>query len=215
MVLGAGSANGVDSDHFSEDAPRPELDDGTRRFLDETTGFVVGFVGRLHPDKGVDVLLEAVSLCRQRGHQVRALLVGGDEGAQLSNVSDLPVHVVGHVEDTRPYLAEMDTIVLMTLREGFPTVILEAAAMQVPAIVSDSTGAIDSVIDSETGFIVPVGDAEALSEKLVALKNDSRLRASLGENARMRAITQFSSADVCGLHVDFYIDRASTRAAAR
>lgn len=215
VVLGAGSAHGVDSDRFSEDAPRAKLDEGTRQFLAETSGFVIGFVGRLHPDKGVDVLLDAVTLCLHRGHRVRVLLVGGDEGAQLPSVADLPVHIVGHVEDTRPYLAEMDTIVLMTLREGFPTVILEAAAMQVPAIVSDSTGAIDSVIDFETGFIVPVGNAEALSEKIVALMSDSHLRTSMGAAARTRAITQFSSAEICGLHVDFYIDRASARAAVR
>ncbi|WP_404473095.1 glycosyltransferase family 4 protein [Microbacterium aerolatum] len=215
VVLGAGSSHGVDIDRFSPHASRPELDAGTRRFLAETDGFVLGFVGRLHPDKGVDVLLDAVKLCRKQGHRVRALLVGGDEGAELPDVSDLPVHVVGHVEDTRPYLAEMETIVLMTLREGFPNVILEAAAMQIPAVVSDSTGAIDSVADSETGFIVPVGDARALSRRIVELMSDSRLRSSMSENARIRASSQFSSSDICGLHVDFYVERASTRRSVR
>lgn len=211
VLLGEGSSHGVDLEYFSRSALRPEVDAGTRRFLDETEGFTVGFVGRLHPDKGIDVLLDAVQLCLLEGHHIRAILVGGDEGAELPDLSGMHAHVVGQVEDTRPYLAQMDVIVLMTLREGFPNVILEAASMEIPAIVADSTGSVDSVHDGRTGYVVPVGDRRAVADRIQSLLNDPALREAMGREARARVERNYSKDEVCKLHVDFYVREWSRR----
>lgn len=214
VLLGEGSSHGVDVERFSRSAVRADVDTGTRQFLDRSSGFTIGFVGRLHPDKGVDVLIEAVRLCLASGDQVRALLVGGDEGARLPSLAELPVHTVGQVADPRPYLAEMDVIVLMTLREGFPNVILEAASMEVPAIVADSTGSIDSVVDGCTGYVVPTGDVQALAIAIRSLLVDPAKRSTMGHAGRERVEDQFSHHLVCKLHVDFYIEEWSRRTAA-
>lgn len=203
VVLGAGSSHGVDSSRFRIDASMPSVDSGTQQFLAQSDGFTVGFIGRVHADKGVDTLLEALDLCEAQGLEIRSVIVGGDDGAGaglLNGVDERRVHVVGHVPDTRPYLKAMDIIVLMSRREGFPNVILEAAAMRVPAVVADSTGTRDSVVHGVTGVVVPTGDVTALTAALTALAQDPELRAQLGTNARARVEADFDQAEVWASH---------------
>lgn len=126
------------------------------------------------------------------------LLVGGDEGAGYKAPQNPNVDVleVGNVDEVRPYYAAMDVLVLPSLREGFPNVVLEAAAMSVPAVVTDATGVFDSVVDQETGVIVPVGDVEALAGALRTLSEDPELRARYGAAARHRVETDFAQEDI-------------------
>ncbi|MFF2637611.1 glycosyltransferase [Microbacterium sp. NPDC057961] len=190
-VPASGSSHGVDSGHFSPAAPRPALDVDTARFLEQYAGTTIGYIGRLHPDKGVETLLEAAALVREDGLEVRVVLVGGDEGLDIRNERRFPVHRTGEAGDVRPYLAEFDILVLMSLREGFPNVVLEAAAMEVPAIVSDATGCVDSVIPGVTGVVVPVGDVAGLREALKAVATDPTWARQMGIAARGRAVEAF------------------------
>lgn len=159
-VLGRGSSHGVDLEYFSVSATMTSLDSATRHFLDSGTGLTIGFVGRMHPDKGIDTLVQAAILSATRsGKALRLVFVGRDEGALPALSSrELPpslrVHWTGEVSDPRPYLREFDVIALLSAREGFPNVVLEAAAMGVPAIVSNATGAMDSVVHGATGFVL-------------------------------------------------------------
>ncbi|MFD5213431.1 glycosyltransferase family 4 protein [Microbacterium sp. NPDC058345] len=204
-VLGPGSSHGIDTDFFSSSASRPGVDSETAKFLSSSRGFTIGYVGRLHPDKGVDLLIQAIRTVKERGVAIRALLVGGDEGAQLPDLSGLDVHLVGQVRDVRPYVAEMDLLVLMSLREGFPNVVLEAAGMGIPAIVADSTGAKDAVVDGVTGYIVPAAGQAELEDRIMRLENDSAELDQLGKQARMRAVEEFSASHICRLHVQHYL----------
>lgn len=209
VVLGLGSSHGVDLDRFSRGANIPDVDERTRIFLDETEGLTVGFVGRLHPDKGIDTLLEALTIVAESGTKVRAVLVGGDEGAdvsaRVSALSDkVAVHLTGAVPDPRPYLIEFDVIVLVSLREGFPNVILEAAAMKVPAIVSRSTGTVDSVEDGITGLIVGVSDSTALALGISQIAASPDKRRDFGESARNWVASAFGQEEVWKLHIEYF-----------
>ena len=62
------------------------------------------------------------------------------------------IHCTGFVDDTAPYYKAMDLMVLPSLREGFPNVVLEAAASGIPVITTDVTGARDSIVPGKTGF---------------------------------------------------------------
>ncbi|GGM00700.1 hypothetical protein GCM10010038_33490 [Glutamicibacter protophormiae] len=90
-------------------------------------------------------------------------------------------------------------LVLVSRREGFPNVVLEAAALEVPAIVSDATGCVDAVEHDITGAIVPVSDPEALAAAIaLALRNPEWK--NFGSAARKRVVRDFAQETVWGLH---------------
>lgn len=198
-VQGEGSSHGVDVEHFSKDLYSPSLDEGTAaRLKSAQNDLIVGFVGRLHPDKGIDILLSAARLVRASGTSIKLLLVGSDEGAPIDLAGGLDNDVirVGSVLDTRPYYAEMDVLVLPSLREGFPNVVLEAAAMEVPAIVSNGTGVIDSVNHEVTGLIVPINDPDSLAKAILRFASDPNLNKKFGRAARIRAEVLYDQTEV-------------------
>lgn len=200
-VLGMGSSHGVDTAKFSNTAvstgAENHVDTETMSFLEQGHGVVLGFVGRLHPDKGIDLLIEALRICLSRGHDIRLIVLGAAEGFDIAAAInkagvDSAVHLCGVRTPTQPYYAMMDLLVLPSLREGFPNVVLEAAAMGLPAIVSDATGIRDSVVDSQTGLIFHAGDAQALADALMALTSDGDLRRTMGSQARAHVEENFS-----------------------
>ncbi|WP_081859854.1 MULTISPECIES: glycosyltransferase [unclassified Microbacterium] len=215
VVLGAGSSHGVDARRYSEDAEMPDLDPGVKALLQRSSAPIVGFVGRLHPDKGVDTLMEALRICAQRSISAQLLVVGAQEGVNvetdIDGPVDIPVHAAGFVQDVRPLLRAMDILVLPSRREGFPNVVLEAGAMKVPAIVSDATGCVDAVIDGVTGLVAPVGDAQALAVALETLLTDADRRESLGAAARAWGEEAFVPAVVWRQHSDCWAGEGGVR----
>jgi glycosyltransferase involved in cell wall biosynthesis len=127
------------------------------------------------------------------------LTVGDVEDADLADeLSALGDrwHSVEWLEDVAPALLACDVLCLPTHREGFPNVVLEAAAAGRPTVTTTATGARDSVIDGVTGFLVPVGAPTGLAKALAELAADPALRERLGAAARVRAVEDFAPADV-------------------
>lgn len=194
-----GSSHGVDAEHF---APRP-ASQALRDKLGLTKDIpVVGFVGRLTRDKGIDDLVEAVEQLRQRDIRLQLLVIGpqdeADSAAYVDRLrnSGLPVTLVGKVSDVRPYYALMDLHVLPSLREGFPNVVLEASASGLPTVTTTATGCVDSVRDGETGLLVPPRDPAALADAIATLVLDHGRRADMGRAARSWVSADFSPPDV-------------------
>jgi len=206
-VLGHGSSNGVE---LPARPPSTEERAAARQRLGlEPQPPVVGFVGRLTPDKGLDVLAAARALLAERGVDHQLLIVGGvDEQADpaildaLRSVGRPPIET-GQVPDARSFYAAMDLLCLPTLREGFPNVVLEAAAAGIPAVTTDATGAVDSVVDGATGLIAAVGDPGSLADRLQELlEATAGARRAMGQTARERAARDFSRDLVWALFAD-------------
>ena len=199
-VLGAGSSHGVDLDRFSRSAAGA-VDEHTAAFLAPESDLTIAFIGRLTPDKGISTLLRAVDAARARGFDIRLLLVGPVENRQLAEEVAHADHIcrLDNVDDVRPYMTAADVLCLPTLREGFPNVVLEAAALEVPAIVTDATGAIDSVVDGETGWIFPVEDAHALTEVIIDISEQPAQLRERGTAARARVEENFEQVFMFGL----------------
>ena len=206
-VLGHGSSNGVE---LPARPPSTEERAAARQRLGlEPQPPVVGFVGRLTPDKGLDVLAAARALLAERGVDHQLLIVGGvDEQADpaildaLRSVGRPPIET-GQVPDARSFYAAMDLLCLPTLREGFPNVVLEAAAAGIPAVTTDATGAVDSVVDGATGLIAAVGDPGSLADRLQELlEATAGARRAMGQAARERAGRDFSRDQVWALFAD-------------
>lgn len=187
-VLGVGSSNGVDIGRVS-DARASAEDIALLRqqhgLIDSVP--VIGFVGRLTRDKGIDVLAEAREILAREGLDHQLLVVGGieDEGgnANLSPDTCRAAAVTGHVSNPEAYYPLMDVLCLPTLREGFPNVVLEAAIAGVPTVTTTATGAIDSVVDGQTGLLAEVGSAESLARMLTSALADETFRETLGQQA--------------------------------
>mgnify|MGYP002651792821 FL=1 len=190
-IIGSGSSNGVDAAGIQAGAAGRR--EPTRKELGiASDAFVVGFVGRLVRDKGIDTLARA--LRDPRLADVTCLVVGNEEEGGLADELRASGRVVwaGYVEGPWAQLAAMDVLCLPTKREGFPNVVLEAASVGVPTVTTRATGAIDSVVDGVTGLQFDYGDAIGLADALVRIRDEPELRDHLGTAARLRAETEFA-----------------------
>ena len=204
-VLGLGSSHGVDVDCFHPtrwstwEPPEPKL---KRAKSGEMP--ILGFVGRFSKDKGAQELLQCCQVLLETGITHTILIIGpveGDEAAldELRRINR-NIIITGPVDDVAPYYSLMDLLVLPTHREGFPNAVLEAAASGVPAVTTDTTGAIDSVIDGQTGTIVPAHDGYALGAAVIGLLADPELLEKMGLNARNWVVSNFDSDRVTKHH---------------
>jgi glycosyltransferase involved in cell wall biosynthesis len=144
-------------------------------------------IGRLIRRKAFDTLLQAVA--RVREPRLRVLVIGeGPEQARLEGLSQslglsARVEFLGAIWGERKfqYLSAADMFVLSSLHEGFGLVFLEAMYCGLPVVASASGGQTDFLRDGETGFLTPVGDTEALADRIARLTRDEALRRRMGE----------------------------------
>lgn len=210
-TVGCGSSNGVDLVQFHPPTPAERADARVRWKLAEDC-VAIAFVGRMNVDKGIGVLSDAmVVVARDAIPRVVLLLAGVDEGADLrrGTCDRLEIRALGYVEDIPSLLRATDVLALPSQREGFPNVVLEAAASGRPVVTTDATGAVDSVIDGVTGFVAPKTDGRAFGAALVRLINSADLRASQGTAARQRVESDFGREAVWEGMFREYLGRAS------
>lgn len=206
-VLGGGSSNGVDVERFS---PGPS---------DQRLGLelpphaqVVGFVGRLTRDKGLPELVEAFEAILAAKPDAYLLLVGWFDAAEdalderlRTRIRNHPrIFSTGYVADTAPYYRAMDVMVLPTWREGFPNVVLEAAASGIPVVTTLSTGSRDAVVPEVTGLLIPPGYPVAIRESVLQLLGNPERCSRMGKAARAWVLDQYVNGQVLGRTVDYY-----------
>jgi len=214
VVLGAGSSNGVDLLHYKpRRTDHPECEDGNKLAIELGLAPdvpVIGFVGRLSEDKGLADLAKARDILHSRGLDHQLLVVGGiDDSAAPAVLKELersgrPPIQTGYVRDTAPYYRLMDLLCLPTRREGFPNVVLEASATAVPTVTTDATGAIDSVVDGETGVIARMDSVAELADGLALLIQNPGLRQRMGIASRQRAQDHYRRPLIWNLLEEFY-----------
>jgi glycosyltransferase involved in cell wall biosynthesis len=195
-VLGPGSSNGIDTTRFARTPEiQAEASNVRRRLGIGDDAFVLGFIGRLAKDKGIGDLLDAFDAVRQTTPSARLMLVSADLADETSDpaaVARIPrtpgVVLVPRVDDVRPYLAAMEVLAFPSLREGFPNVVIEASALEVPVVGYDVTGVRDAVVDGESGVLVQPGDTAALSVALARYLDDRELCRAHGRAGRTRAL---------------------------
>ncbi len=198
-VIGAGSANGIDCEHYQVTPERILRARELRQSLGiPASAPVLGFVGRFTRDKGFTELYGAYIRLRQPLPELHLLLVGDFEDGDPVDAaiheqlqSDSNVHFTGRVADAAPYYHMMRVLACPTYREGFPTVVLEAQAAGKPVVTTTATGAIDSVLDGTTGKLVPPRDEAALAVALQELLADPEKRQHMGNAAACWVKQQF------------------------
>lgn len=202
FVIGAGSIAGVDLRRFDLNRFSP----GDCASLRHSLGIPISapvllFVGRITVDKGVRELLQAFKMLKASAVEAHLVFVGrfdSDSGVsgvisqdEIDRVAD--AQIVGYTECPEAYLAIADILCLPSYREGFGTVVIEAAAMGIPTIGTDIYGLSDAVVHGETGLLVPPRNAEELARALGVLLADNALRVKMGESAKQRAHALFEA----------------------
>lgn len=204
-VLGAGSLSGVDTARFRAD-PAARARVRTELGIDRQSPLLL-YVGRMKREKGIAELLQAFQRLRGAFPATHLLFVGPDEDllfAKPGALDDPHIHVVGYTNHVEHYMAAADLLCLPSHREGFGSVIIEAAACGVPAVASRIYGLTDSIIEGETGLLHPVGDSAALHDAIARLLADPELLSRMADAARARAQRDFGVESITGAWVDYY-----------
>lgn len=164
LVLAHGTCNGIDIRRFSkENINELSLVNLRNKYGISDKDYVIGFSGRLVRDKGIVELVEAFREIHEKYPNTKLLLVGMLEARDAVSVSVVQeiqsnpaiIHT-GYVDNRQMeyFYAMMHVFVLPSYREGFPTSVLEASAMELPVITTRVTGCIDSILPNETGVFV-------------------------------------------------------------
>ena len=197
-VIGRGSLGGVDTQRFSRFSVAESMN---RRCQDDLNvadaSCIYVYIGRMTVDKGLGELLSAFEHLYGDDPKVHLLLIGpvDDDGKKLMEQAKQQgnVHCLGYQEEPEHFLLIADVLCLPSYREGFGTVVIEAAAMGVPCIGSHIPGLVDAVENEVTGILIPVKDSESLYEAMRELSNDEQLRKKMGEAAHIRAVNWYDS----------------------
>lgn len=186
--------NGIEAEPF--------MQPGARNFRAEwrvkPDELVLGFVGQLDERKGIRVLLAAFQRIKREWPLARLVFAGQGPLRELI-VSEIEkqswgeaVLLIGFVDDVVGVMQALDILLLPSYWEGFGIVLIEAMAAGKPVISTDTSSMPEIIVDGQTGFVVPPGDAEALAARALHLLRDAGQREKLGCAARQRVLEKFT-----------------------
>lgn len=168
-------------------------------------------LGRLHPNKGFDVLFEALA----RAPKIYLWLAGeGPEGDALRQKAGAlgiegRVRFLGWRDDVPALLASCDMLVCPSRREPLGNTVIEAMAARKPVIATETAGPRELIMPGETGLLVPVEDADALARAMQSLAGNAALRAALAASGHEQYLAMFSEGAVVRAYQDFLAEVAA------
>ena len=200
-VIGNGSSNGIDIDHFNPGLFTEAQNLTLRQRLNiGPSDFVFVFVGRLVSDKGINEMVAAFER-HQTQHPLSKLLLVGDYEADLDPLLPRTLQAIeknqsiistGFQADVRPYLALSNALVFPSYREGFPNVVMQAGAMGLPCIVTDINGCNEIIKEDVNGVIVSVKNIDNLLLFMNEFVANSQLFNQLQANSRTMIATRYN-----------------------
>ncbi|RKS50573.1 glycosyltransferase involved in cell wall biosynthesis [Gillisia mitskevichiae] len=199
-ILGKGSSNGIDTKYFDPSLYSEAKNENLKKELkikDKDLVFI--FIGRIVSEKGINELITAFTKLYEVNSKLKLLLVGPFESdldpIEDSNLEIINSHqgiiTVGYQEDVRPYLAISDVLTFPSYREGFPNVVMQAGAMNLPSIVTDINGCNEIITNNLNGLIIPVKDSVSLYNAMNKLQNDRFFLEEMKSNTRSHITTNY------------------------
>jgi glycosyltransferase involved in cell wall biosynthesis len=179
-IIGKGSTNGIDISRFSKKNLKSEIllkVGESIRFSKIATRLL--FIGRMVKDKGIEELIEVFGKI-EKTYNIQLILIGPYE-IDLDPISEEARNVIKHNENIQHiswsdnveyYMSIADIFIFPSHREGFPNVLLQAGAMDLPIVCSDIPGNIDIIKEAETGKLFKVGDKQSLEEDIIFAINN-------------------------------------------
>ncbi len=200
-IIANGGSNGINLEHFScEKIEQSFLQEMKNKYNLSDNNFVFLYVGRIVKDKGIIELIEAFKELNKTYKNTKLLMVGNFETDAYHILStetkkEIEQHeniiYCGSQKDVRPFFAIADLFVFPSYREGFPNVVLEAGAMELPSIVTDINGSNEIIENGENGLIVPVKNEKALYEKMEYLYLNRGLLKRMKKKCRKEIVEKY------------------------
>lgn len=207
-VLLSGSISGVDINKFSfNEEIRLEL---KNKYKIENSDIVFMFIGRLNKDKGIFDLVQAFEKILKKYGNVKLFVIGPDEENIENQICEFlkskNVIRIDYVSNPQEILNIADVLVLPSYREGFGTIVIEAASIGIPCIASDIYGLNDAIVNNETGLLHKVKDVADMIEKYEYLIENKNKIKEYGVNAKVRVYNNFKDEQLSN-ELKKYIDK--------
>ena len=208
VVLGKGSISGVDFERFHVNA------DIRTRVRDElgvsSDDVIILYLGRINRDKGVLDLAYAFDALARKMTNIRFLCVGPDEENLVPIIKQIcancldRINFKGYTDQPNVMMNASDIFCLPSYREGFGSVVLEAAICGLPSVVSRIYGLEGSVVENKTGLFFEPKNISEIAEKLSILCENKQLRLEMAQAAKERTQKYFSKEDITNELVGFF-----------
>lgn len=196
-VLGHGSISGVDIDKFRNDFEFKKMFRKSVGCKQNSCVFL--FLGRIKKEKGIFKIFEIFKKYGHKFHNTELWIVGPDEENLKNklmnsfNFNSPKVRWFDFSPDPEKFMKSSDILLLPSSREGFGSVIIEAASCAVPTIAYDIHGVRDAIINNQTGILIKDKTINSFAEGLLDLFNDKVKRKKMGQNAQVRVLKKFTS----------------------
>jgi glycosyltransferase involved in cell wall biosynthesis len=201
--------NAVRSERFA--APDPAFGDRLRALFPHPPRQIVGAAGRLSPEKGFDVLVDAAAVCAR--HCDAGFVLFGDgplQAALTARISQQGLEnrfrVAGFTNELDRYFPHFDLFAQSSHTEGLPNVLLESFAAGVPVVATAVGGTPELVADGKNGFLVPADDPAALAKSILELLENPSRRESFGAAGRESVVRHFSFGSQAEKYCDLFAD---------
>ncbi|NDL66493.1 glycosyltransferase family 4 protein [Anaerotalea alkaliphila] len=176
--------------------------------------YLVGCATRLHPVKGVDVLLKAAKRVVRSEKGIHFIIAGFGDPKYTRFVQDYirdnrlgeRVHLIGFIQDIHGFYNSIDLNVLPSYSESFPYALLEGGLHGLPTVASKAGGVVEMIEDGKSGILFEVGDDKGLAKAVLAMAKDRRKAAALGASFRERIRENFSDVSMGERHRSIYED---------
>lgn len=203
--------NGVDIELINKSV-KEQLPQALKDYPGEGTRLIL--LSRLEPVKRVDDFFKVVDKLKRKGLKISCVVAGtGVLEKQLRNqlvkmqLCDC-VNMVGFSERPHGLIAASDIVVLCSEKEGIPRTIMEAMALARPVVATDVSGTNELVVEGQTGFLVPLGDIDAMAEKIMLSIENPNLREKMGSYGLKRVSKEFNEIKIAEFLHKFYISHA-------
>jgi len=200
--------NGIET----ADYLRPRSDDLRQKYGWTDEEIIVGSLGNIRPAKGYDILLRAASILEQRPCSYRFVIAGQcntrlyDDLIELRHELGLDDRVLflGFIDDAADFLSNLDMFLSSSISEGLPLAAIQAMVAALPIIATRCGGYQELLTDGENGWLVDIGDPQAIAGAVEQLSGNRELMVSLGKQARKHAIETFDMAVMLDHYTSVY-----------
>jgi len=201
-VIANGSINGIDTEFFKDNFTNIEKESLRDNLHIKKSDFVLIFIGRVVKDKGINELIESVSILNKSYDNIKLLIVGDfeehlnaiDKNSMNLMKSSKSIIQIDFQKDIRPYLSIANLFVLPSYREGLPNSLLEAGSFGLPLVATNINGCNEIIIDRENGILVDKKSVDSLVNAILELIENKNLYNKIKNSVRNSIITRYNQA---------------------